>query len=206
MSIKAIGFDWGGVLCGRPSAVFNEGFAAFADVSVQEFENAYFTHADKLSSQKLSQEQLWALVLNDLHRSDLIPNVHSAVAELNESNILNQDIFKLVDRLRKNGYKTGLLSNNTQEFADKARADGISEHFDSFIVSAEVGYRKPDPEIFKMFTAELKVDANELVFIDDSAKSLSTADISGYKPILFKNYADLVVELNNLEVKFEVRP
>ena len=76
------------------------------------------------------------------------------------------------------------------------RADGLDKHFDVFIVSAEVGVMKPDPEIFNLFAERLGVTLPELVFIDDSKRSLSAAVECGFEPVLFESYEQLVQSLN----------
>jgi hypothetical protein len=39
-----------------------------------------------------------------------------------------------------------------------------------------------------------------MIFIDDSERSLSTAEQCGYTPILFTGYDELVEQLNSLHV------
>ena len=87
MTTKAIGFDWGGVLNGKPGKAFSE----------------------------------------DANADDL-----------------NQDVLDLVYKLRGNGYRVGLLSNNSHEKADEMRQSGLDKHFDAFDISAETGLVKPE--------------------------------------------------------------
>lgn len=113
---------------------------------------------------------------------------------------LNQNVLDLVDKLHNLGYRTGLLSNNSREKASMMRAEGLDSHFDVFHISAETGYVKPEPEAFSYLADELGVDLNELVFIDDSENSLSTAADCGYTPILFESYDQLARELTELGI------
>lgn len=110
----------------------------------------------------------------------------------------NRPVLDLVDTLRNSGYKTGLLSNNTLEAAEMMRGEGINTHFDAFIVSAEVGMMKPDPSIYALLCQQLSVQPSELIFIDDSKKSLSTAEECGFTPVLFTDYESLVRDLKRL--------
>ncbi len=59
---------------------------------------------------------------------------------------------------------------------------------------------KPDPEAFYRFCELLKVEPHELIFIDDTKKSLETAPTVGYTPILFQDGASLRKELSALGV------
>lgn len=66
-------------------------------------------------------------------------------------------------------------------------------HFDIFISSAEVGLRKPDPEIYKLAVAKVDqldkekggsgVTAEDCVFLDDIGENLKTAAELGMKTI-----------------------
>ena len=62
------------------------------------------------------------------------------------------------------------------------------------------GYVKPEPKAFNTFIKDLGVAMDELVFIDDSEKSLSTAKECGYTPILFKSYEQLIAALQQLGI------
>src|SRR5690606_36635700 len=113
---------------------------------------------------------------------------------------INQNVVDLIKQLRNEDYKTGLLSNNSKDGANKMRATGIDKYFDVFVVSAEAGMMKPDRKIFELFEKQLGVQLQELVFIDDANKSLSAARECGFTPILFESYEQLVGTLKKLEV------
>jgi putative hydrolase of the HAD superfamily len=110
-------------------------------------------------------------------------------------------VLALVDAKRTQSFRDGLLSNNPHEMAAKMRAEGIDKHFDVFHVSAETGYVKPEVEAFENFAKELGVAPQELVFIDDSAKSLSSAQQVGFIPIQYTGYDALVTRLAELGIK-----
>jgi HAD superfamily hydrolase (TIGR01509 family) len=114
--------------------------------------------------------------------------------------VVNSDMVALVDQVRDAGYKTGLLSNNSREGGDKMRAKGLDKHFDVFHISEEKGFMKPQTEAFDQFAQELGVRHEELVFIDDSKKSLSTAEACGFTPVLFESYEQLKKQLKELNI------
>ena len=98
-------------------------------------------------------------------------------------------------------YKVGLLSNNDIAAANRFRETGLTNHFDVVVVSAEIGYSKPHTKAFEIFIERLGVVANELIYIDDTEKSLVTAKEIGYHPVLFSNYDSLLYDLKSLGVK-----
>lgn len=105
-------------------------------------------------------------------------------------------MLELVDRLRKQGYRTGLLTNRSLVGAVKLRQLGSYKYFDTVIISSEVGFSKPEPQSFKILAENLGIKLDELVFIDDSPEVTLAAESLGIKTILFKNYHQLVRELS----------
>ena len=200
MTYTAIGFDWGGVLNGKPGKVFGEAVASILNVTFDEYRTAYFHHNTAFNTGEIDTRELWRRVLEELGKVDQLDEVLAFSTESHKDSP-NLDVISLVDRLRDNGYKVGLLSNNTKENGEKIRASGLDRHFNVFHISAETGLTKPTPQAFDYFAEELGVTLNELIFIDDTEKSLSTASDIGFAPILFNNYEQLVSDLKQLGIQ-----
>jgi HAD superfamily hydrolase (TIGR01509 family) len=77
----------------------------------------------------------------------------------------------LLDSLRSRGLKTGLVANSWPDPARLLRADveafGLSELFDVIVFSEEVGFRKPQPEIFLHALEQLGVEPEQAMFVGD---------------------------------------
>ena len=200
--MKAIGFDWGGVLNGKPGGYFGQIVELMSEATLEDVKTAYFSHNQKVNRGEITWEQLWGLILTDLGHPDDESLLRDAIRISEEANAdsLNLDMLELVDTLRRNNYKVGLLSNNTAEKAALMRERGLDRHFDAFDISVETGLVKPDPAAFQHLADALSVDIKELIFIDDTEKSLSTAKEVGFTPVLFESYDQLVSNLNALGV------
>jgi epoxide hydrolase-like predicted phosphatase len=199
MTYKAIGFDWGGVISGKPGKFFGLGMAKLLGISHAQYLDAYFHHNSEFNRGEIDQNELWTRVLNELKHIEKLDEVKQFVKEARTDHI-NDDVVALADQLRATGYKVGLLSNNTLEKAKEMRDTGIGEHFDVLHISAETGDVKPEPNSFIHFADDLGVKPNELIFIDDTEKSLSTASEVGFAPILFDDLAQCVKELKSLGI------
>lgn len=201
--MKAIGFDWGGVLNGKPGKYFAQSVADAVGVARAAYERAYFHHNQKVNKGEVTWEQLWDLVLTELgHPND--PELVQRIIQISENHNadnLNEDVLALVDKLHANGYKVGLLSNNSVDKAALMRAQGLDKQFDVLDISAETGLVKPNPEAFIHLARGLDVDITDLIFIDDTPKSLSTAQETGFTPVLFDTYEQLVKDLKALGIK-----
>ena len=199
MKYKAIGFDYGVVINGLPGILFNRQFCELVGITDDQYRDTYFTHNKKVNRGEITWEELWHLVLADLHKPEKLKDVMALQDEFFKADI-NMPILELIDELRLQGYKTGLLSNNTSETAAEMRRQGIDMHFDVFHVSGETGLVKPEPEAFLHLAEALDVDIKELIFIDDANKSLETAEQCGFTPILFESYEQLHEQLTQMNV------
>ncbi len=94
----------------------------------------------------------------------------------------------LIDRtreLRREGYKTALLTNNFAEVRQAWRTLlPVDELFDVVVDSSEVGMRKPDPAIFQHTLDLLSAEAERSVFLDDFAGNIAAAGRLGIRGVL----------------------
>jgi putative hydrolase of the HAD superfamily len=83
-----------------------------------------------------------------------------------------------VRSLRRTGVRTGLLSNS---WGDGLAYDPalLEELFDAWVISSEVGLRKPDPAIYSLAAERLGLTPAECVFVDDLPGNLKPARALG---------------------------
>jgi len=201
--IRAIGFDFGGVIGGDPSIGhrFTKNSADLLGVTVEEWRKVYFSINNLINTDKKSKRDFWLHFLEAFNQKDKIEQVLAQdLAMSKQYLVLNQQIISLIDQLRERGYKVGLLSNASGEVATNIKTLDLNSHFDSFFFSAEIGLQKPDVAAFEYLAKSLGADLTDLIFIDDSEASLRTAAEGGFTPILFESYDKLVVELTNLKL------
>lgn len=199
---RAIGFDYGGVLAGEPSHTFGLQIIDLLGIDIETHRQAYFKFNKLVHRDAISWPELWRRYLEELGMSDKYQAVLKLNADYEASlQTVKPEMLKLATKLRKNGYKLGILSNNSQVMADRMREQDLERFFEVLHVSAEKGHVKPEPEAFLAFAHDLGVSVDELIFIDDSHKSLSTAKDVGYTPILYENMDKLVDDLQKLGIK-----
>lgn len=81
---------------------------------------------------------------------------------------LVEDRMALAASLKRRGLAVGVLTNNVAEWAPLWRPSLPEGLFDVVIDSAEVGCRKPEPEIYRLALRALCVDdPSRALFIDD---------------------------------------
>jgi putative hydrolase of the HAD superfamily len=85
--------------------------------------------------------------------------------------VITDDIIELLDGLKKEGLKLGLISNCTEEEVKSWTTSKLSHYFDDVIFSYQVGYAKPDTRIYELACSRLGVDAKECIFIGDGGSN-----------------------------------
>jgi epoxide hydrolase-like predicted phosphatase len=107
----------------------------------------------------------------------------------------------LVGRLRKVGYRVGLLSNTIPNTAEEIRSHGGYDDFDFLILSCEVGYAKPDPEIYELAMQQLPgIKPEEVMFVDDIERMTAPATELGIHTIVATSPEQIMDDIESLLV------
>ena len=88
----------------------------------------------------------------------------------------------LMRALRRAGIRTCLLSNSWG--TDDYPRDLFPELFDAWVISAEVGMRKPEERIFAFAADKIGLPPEQCVFIDDIAANVDAAEALGMAGVL----------------------
>ena len=93
-----------------------------------------------------------------------------------------------VRAVRRAGFRTGLLSNS---WGDATAYDPalLEELFDAWVISSEVGVRKPDPAIYELAAERLGLQPAACVFVDDLPGNLKPARAIGMATVLHRGDA-----------------
>lgn len=159
--------------------------AKLLHLTPQKFREFYYAERHDYDRGELTGEQYWQAVARDadtqlsaeqiewLRRTDVEMWSH-----------VNPPMLNWAAQLRSHGTRTAVLSNMHADMVKSVRADSawISD-FDCFVLSAELGYAKPEPQIFQHCLECLKVPANEALFIDDKPRNTHAAEQLGMAAI-----------------------
>jgi len=119
-------------------------------------------------------------------------------ARIDGGEVRNTKLLDYILELRKT-YKTAMLSNISSHSLDKRfTKDELATYFDEVIVSGDVGFAKPSPEIYDIAAKRLGVEPEECVFIDDRELFVSAATSVGLVGIVYTDFVQLRKELVSL--------
>jgi epoxide hydrolase-like predicted phosphatase len=102
----------------------------------------------------------------------------------------------LMRALRRAGIRTCLLSNSWGT-SDYPR-DIFPELFDSWVISAEVGMRKPEERIFLLAAQRLGLPPEQCAFIDDIQANVDAAEALGMAGVLHRDPVTTTARLAGL--------
>jgi len=117
------------------------------------------------------------------------------------SDTKNPKVIELIKSLRPE-FRLAMLSNISGRASLDRRFDPgeLDELFDAVVPSGDVGFEKPDPEIYEMAAARLGVDPSECLFIDDIEAFCTAAEAVGMQSVRF---VDTEVALKEINEKLE---
>jgi epoxide hydrolase-like predicted phosphatase len=184
--LKAIIFDVGGVLIRTHNWAGREKWAARLGMDARDFEDFVFSGESGRKAQlgQISSVEHWAWL------ADHFGLDQTGIAELRRDffsgDRLDESLVAYIRRLRRAGYRTGLLSNAGNEARHLLSGDyPIIDDFDGVVISAEVGVMKPDPKIYRLAAENVGVDVTEALFVDDVMENVEGARAVGMQAVHF---------------------
>lgn len=101
----------------------------------------------------------------------------------------NEEVIDLIVKLRQNGYKIYVLSNNNHETFNYLLTTKLKDLIDDWVVSCEYHMGKPMPEFYNILFTKCNIKPEESFFIDDRPDNIATSESLGMKGHLF-NYKE----------------
>ena len=111
------------------------------------------------------------------------------------------DVVDILIKLKKN-YKIWLLSNtNPMHINNEVESKYVFQKLvDGAIYSYDVGYRKPEKEIYQIACESAEVDPEKSIFIDDLEENIMGANKVGLNGIHYRDTRYLFKELRRLKI------
>jgi epoxide hydrolase-like predicted phosphatase len=197
--IKAVVFDWGGVLIDNPVEEMIRFAARRLSVDPDMLRPSYLRHKLPLQNGRISEEMFWDHICGELEiENPLISTLldQSFRASYRE----REDVFTLASRLHRRSYKTALLSN-TEAPGVRFFHEKKYPMFDEAFFSCMEGVSKPDQKIYQTVLDRIGARPQTVLFIDDSPENVRGAAHTGMTALLFKNSSRLRRDLLALSME-----
>ncbi|MCL2461850.1 MAG: HAD-IA family hydrolase [Defluviitaleaceae bacterium] len=183
-SVKGIFFDFDGVLTTEASGsrFTCRSLAGLSGIPYEHLFREYSIYNEDLLRGKLTHEGVLPLLSESLGREIGPGLLHEAFIDTP----IDGKMAALAARLKRRGCKIGMITDNKKD-----RIDAIMEFhgwdglFGAVAISAVVGGRKDEPEIFEYALKAINLRADECAFIDNSEKNLTVPAKMGFETIFF---------------------
>ena len=193
--IKNLLFDFGGVFLELDkTATQNELKKYFPDgipVTVQELHHQY--EKGEINTKDFISFHLERV--QGLQRQDFIRIWNSMLGQLPEYRL------DFLEDLKNTGKYQILLLSNTNELhinwvkENITSFDRFKSCFDQFYLSYEIGYRKPNADIFEFVLKNSQIKPEETLFIDDTLEHIQTAKKLGFNVWHLNEHQQDITEL-----------
>lgn len=205
MSIRAVIFDFGGVILTSPFDAFTR-YETNNGLPAGLIRQLNATNPDTNAWARLERSQIDLAEFVDLFEAEAAEAGHAVDGQAVLAMLAGELRPEMVTALRRCHQRltTALLTNN---FVLGDRGNGNSDgessgpmadvlrEFDVIVESSRVGLRKPDPAIYRLVCDKLGVDPNEAVFLDDLGINLKPARAMGMTTIKVVDPAEALDEL-----------
>lgn len=188
--IKAIAFDFWGVFAEIKPPMYE--YMKRHKISPEKYSNKIHEFIVEHDLNKLTEQQFLQKCSEIIGFEIPYPLCRYTL----QKGSLNENIIATIKKLKEK-YKIALLSNNNKEYCEEYLfKPGLDKLFDILVISYQVGYRKPSPEIYQILIKKLDFREEEVLFIDDDPTKLPSAEKQGMKTLVYKD-----VETDNILLK-----
>jgi putative hydrolase of the HAD superfamily len=185
-AVRAVFFDFGGVVLSSPFEAFNE-FEAANGLPIDLIRNVNATNPDANAWAQLERRQVDFDAFCDLFEAECAARGYTVDARAlmpTLAGAIRPAMVRAIDRCKAAGLITACLTNNFVSWGapEHERASAIGDvlgRFDHVVESSKVGVRKPDPHFYELACDLAQVEPTEVVFLDDLGVNLKPAKAIG---------------------------
>jgi putative hydrolase of the HAD superfamily len=192
-TIKAVIFDWGGVLIENPTEGILQYCREYLGIGTGCMLAAYRKLIPYFQEGKISEEEFWKGVRRRTGAKGGTP-ASLWLEAFENSYVEKKDVFAVAHALHARGCRTGILSNTEKPARPTMERDSY-RIFDPIVLSWKVGSSKPQGRIFEVLIETLSMDPSEILLIDDVAANITAAKDLGLQGLLFTDAETLKADL-----------
>lgn len=196
--IKAVIFDYGGVVSSGgaghgTSARLAQNLGIDQDLARSIVDDGWYG----LVRGAYSVDQFWAAVEKNYSKSiaEVARNIWNTWEQMHP----RPEMITFIRELKAKGYTIGLLSNVIPSTSQDIRDHGGYDLFNPCLLSYQLGYAKPDHEMYEKLLGSLPgIKPEEILFVDDQEKCMPPARALGIRPLVATDVQKIMEGINSL--------
>ncbi len=190
--IKAVIFDCFGVIITDALSVIVEEVRARDPEAAEDIRGLVHASNKGLIDSQESNQQIAEILGVDSQKYQ---------QQIQDGEIKDQRLMDYIVELKQT-YQTAMLSNISVSGVHKRFSDDeLAQHFDTVVVSGEIGYAKPEPEAYEIVAERLGLRREECVFTDDKPEFCEAARAVGMPAIVYESLGQFRTDLEKLLAK-----
>jgi putative hydrolase of the HAD superfamily len=198
--IRAVLWDFGGVILSSPFEAFNR-YEAANDLPADFIRRVNATNPDTNAWALLERNDVSPAEFDELFADESAALGH-CIPGADVLGLLSGEVrpemVTALDRVIRAGYRTACLTNNVVGGEQRLDVGDVMVMFDHVVESSKVGCRKPEPRFYEIACELVGVEASECVFLDDLGINLKPARAMGMDTIKVGAAEPAIAELEQL--------
>lgn len=193
MKIRAVIFDFGGVICFPPTEAQWREAASFCGADPAALQAAFWKDRDAYDcgeDPRVYWKNIGARLGLAYDEATIDGLIRREIAFWSR---FDTRVLRWAGDLRSLDFRTGILSNLPRPIGENLKSlSGFLDHFDEVTFSYELGVVKPHAAIYKSAVGSLGIESGEALFIDDRAANVEGARAVGLAAELFASWEDFL--------------
>jgi putative hydrolase of the HAD superfamily len=194
--VRAVIFDFGGVLCFHPSEDRFARIANLLGISTPNLLHIFWQHRTEYDAGLLAPRAYWGQIAEATGKpmdDHLLRTLLHYEVDL--WNNYDQRILSWAAHLHANGIRTAILSNLPQVLGEALRATpGFLAPFDHVTFSYELKIVKPEAGIYRDAVRGAGVSAHEALLLDDKLENVQGARAVGLQAEVYSTWETFLAE------------
>ena len=198
--IRAVFWDFGGVILASPFEAFNE-YERANGLPVDFIRGVNSRDPDTNAWARFERRELTAPEFDALFADESESQGHrvagaDVIAML--AGAVRPEMVRALDGVIAAGYITACLTNNVESDELRPEVDEVMSRFHHVIESRRVGLRKPEPAFYELACETAGVAPGEVVFLDDLGINLKPAKAMGMTTIKVVSPEQAIADLGEV--------
>jgi len=194
-NISCVLFDLGGVIVNWHNSWLIQEVSDEFKLQKEKLSKEFYKNLPKIATGKINEKELWYVIGKELESKKLMNLNESILYRIFQKHCsLNNSIVDLSKKLSQKGITVGILSNTEPASYLAIKKLTSLDHFEYKFLSYNIGYLKPDPEIYRHVMDNVQFPKEELFFIDDLKSNVESARSEGIDSVQYTSHNELLKE------------
>jgi len=194
-NISCVLFDLGGVIVNWHNSWLIQDVSDEFQLQKEKLSKEYYKNLPKIATGKINEKELWHVIGKELESKKLMNLNESLLDRIFQKHCsLNNSMINLSKELSQKGTTVGILSNTEPASYSVIEKLTSLDHFEYKFLSYNIGYLKPNQEIYRHVIDNVPFLKEELFFIDDLKTNVESARVEGIDSVQYTDYNELLKE------------